>query len=144
VDRSLEFYTRFYLQDGVLAKVDRASMAVALEVRAPFLDNDLVHFVRRLPHRYKYRNGTTKYLLKRALRGVVPGKILARRKQGFAIPIGAWLKDWPQGDEVTSLPGVRPEALRRAWQEHREGSADHRQLLWCALALRHHMEAVRN
>jgi asparagine synthase (glutamine-hydrolysing) len=144
VDRSLEFYTRFYLQDGVLAKVDRASMSVALEVRAPFLDNDLVDFARRLPHRYKYRGGTTKYLLKRALRGVVPEQILARRKQGFAVPIGAWLKDWPQEDEALSLPGVRPAALRRAWREHREGRADHRQLLWCALALRRHQAAMRH
>ncbi len=143
VDRSLEFYTRFYLQDGVLAKVDRASMAVALEVRAPFLDNDLVEFVRRLPNGYKYRHGTTKYLLKRALRGVVPEQILARRKQGFAVPIGSWLKDWPKEDEVDDLPGMRPDALRRAWREHREGRADHRQLLWCAIVLRHHLEAAR-
>jgi asparagine synthase (glutamine-hydrolysing) len=143
VDRSLEFYTRFYLQDSVLAKVDRASMAVALEVRAPFLDNDLVEFVRRLPHRFKYRSGTTKYLLKRALRGVVPDQILARRKQGFAVPIGAWLKDWPDADQVVDLPGMKPEALRRAWREHREGKADHRQLLWCAVVMHHHLAAAQ-
>jgi asparagine synthase (glutamine-hydrolysing) len=118
-------------------------MAVALEVRAPFLDNDLVEFVRRLPHRHKYRHGTTKYLLKRALRGVVPEQILARRKQGFAVPIGSWLKDWPKEDEVDELPGMRPDALRRAWREHREGRADHRQFLWCAVVLRHHLAAVR-
>jgi asparagine synthase (glutamine-hydrolysing) len=144
MERSLEFYARFYLQDGVLAKVDRASMAVALEVRAPFLDNDLVEFARRLPLRFKYRNGTTKYLLKRALRGIVPDAILARRKQGFAVPIGAWFKKAPAGEDGNlAVPGMRPEALQRAWREHRNGRADHRQLLWCAVALRHHMESMR-
>ena len=61
-DRTLEFYTRFYLQDDILTKVDRASMMVSLEVRAPFLDNDVVEFARRIPHQYKFRNGQTKYL----------------------------------------------------------------------------------
>ncbi len=137
VDRTLEYYTRFYLQDGVLAKVDRASMLVALEVRAPFLDNDLAEFARRLPHRYKLRGGSTKYLLKRALKGMVPDAILGRRKQGFGVPIGAWLRDWPREDEALDLPGLRAGALARFWREHRAGRADHRQLLWCSLALRH-------
>lgn len=143
VDRTLEFYTRFYLQDDILAKVDRASMLVALEVRAPFLDNDLVEFARRLPHRYKLGGGTTKRLLRRALRGVLPEEILARGKQGFAVPIGAWLKDWPREDETLEVPGLRREALARAWREHREGRADHRQLLWCAVALKGHLEGRR-
>lgn len=140
VDRSLEFYTRFYLQDDILAKVDRASMLVALEVRAPFLDNDLVEFARRLPHRYKLRHGRRKYLLKRALDGVLPAQILHRRKQGFGVPIGAWLRDWPKEDEALALPGARPGALEGFWREHREGQADHRQLLWCALAMRKHLQ----
>jgi len=140
IDRTLEFYTRFYLQDDILAKVDRASMLVALEVRAPFLDNDLVEFARRLPNRYKLRGRRTKYLLKRALRGVIPDGILDRRKQGFAVPTGAWLRDWPREDEDLPLPGLRAGAMAQFWREHREGRADHRQLLWCGLALRPHLQ----
>jgi asparagine synthase (glutamine-hydrolysing) len=139
VDRALEFYARFYLQDDILAKVDRASMLVALEVRAPFLDNDLVDFARRLPHRYKVRHGRRKVLLRSALRGVLPDEILARRKQGFAVPIGRWLRDWPEADETLDAPGLRSGAMKAFWREHRAGRADHRQLLWCGLALRPHL-----
>ncbi|MGH7191783.1 MAG: asparagine synthetase B family protein, partial [Acetobacteraceae bacterium] len=82
LDRSLEFYTNFYLPDDILFKVDRATMLNSLESRAVFLDNDLVEFCRRLPGRFKYRNGERKYLLKRALRGIVPAVALARPKKG--------------------------------------------------------------
>src|SRR5205085_5834166 len=83
VDKTLEFYTRLYLPDDILAKADRASMMVSLEVRSPFLDQDVAEFARRIPHAFKYRDGTTKYLLKSALRGVVPDALLDRRKKGF-------------------------------------------------------------
>src|SRR5207344_2253178 len=76
VDRTLEFFTRIYLPDDILTKVDRASMMVSMEVRAPFLDNDLVDFVRRIPHSFKYRAGRRKVLLKKALRGMLPPRII--------------------------------------------------------------------
>src|SRR6185503_17147295 len=94
VDKTLEFYTRMYLQDDILTKTDRASMLVSLEVRAPFLDNDVVEFARTLPHRYKYRHGQTKFMLKKALAGILPAEILRRPKQGFGVPIAKWLRDW--------------------------------------------------
>src|SRR6185295_3003161 len=72
VDKVLQFYTKLYLQDDILVKVDRASMMHSLEVRAPYLDTELVDFARRLPHRFKYRDGTTKFLLKRALESILP------------------------------------------------------------------------
>ena len=87
MDKTLEFYSRFYLQDNILTKVDRASMMVSLEVRAPFLDNDVVEFARKIPHRYKYRNGQTKYLLKRALEPVLPRDTIYRKKKGFGVPL---------------------------------------------------------
>ncbi|HZR01991.1 MAG TPA: asparagine synthase (glutamine-hydrolyzing), partial [Burkholderiales bacterium] len=93
VDKALQFYTKLYLQDDILVKVDRASMMHSLEVRAPYLDIELVDFVRRLPHQYKYRNGTTKYLLKKALEPILPRDILYRSKRGFGVPIGAWFRD---------------------------------------------------
>ena len=92
LDRSLEFYTRLYLQDNILAKVDRASMMNGLEARSVFLDNDLTDYVRRLPHRLKYRAGTRKYVLKKALEGLVPKYLLHRPKKGFGIPLMQWLR----------------------------------------------------
>jgi asparagine synthase (glutamine-hydrolysing) len=95
IDRTLEFYTNFYLQDGILMKVDRAAMMNSLETRAVFLDNDLVEFCRRLPNRFKIRRGQRKYLLRRALRGLVPDDVLVRPKKGCGIPLASWLKTTP-------------------------------------------------
>ncbi len=88
VDKTLQFYTKLYLQGDILVKVDRASMMHSLEVRAPFLDIELVDFVRRIPSAYKLRNGTTKYILKKALKDILPRGILHRRKKGFGVPVG--------------------------------------------------------
>jgi len=104
VDRTLEFYTRFYLQDDILTKVDRASMMVSLEVRAPFLDNDVVEFARRIPHQYKLRGGRTKYLLKKALEGVLPAEIIHRKKKGFGVPLARWLKDFREPEAALRTP----------------------------------------
>ncbi len=143
VDRTLEFYTRFYLQDDILAKADRASMMVSLEVRSPFLDQDLVDFARRIPHAYKYRRGETKYLLRRALRGVLPGEVLRRPKKGFGIPLTRWLRSWDAADfdRAGAIVG-NPAATSAMLAEHRAGRRDHRLALWCLLALAHHGEAV--
>ena len=139
VDKTLEFYSRFYLQDDILTKVDRASMMVSLEVRAPFLDNDVVDFARRVPHEYKYRNGTTKYLLKKAMEGVLPADIIYRRKKGFGVPLVRWLKDWREPEAVPRGPGMDLEWVRQRWSEHRAGKADHRLFLWCWIVLQSHM-----
>ena len=141
-DRTLEFYTRFYLQDDILTKVDRASMMVSLEVRAPFLDNDVVEFARRIPHRYKYRNGQTKFLLKRAMERVLPRDVIYRRKKGFAVPLTRWLKDL--AEPPIALRDPKPDAawVNRQWQEHRAGKADHRLFLWCWIVLQSHIGGV--
>jgi asparagine synthase (glutamine-hydrolysing) len=90
IDKTLFLYTKLYLQDDILVKVDRASMMNSLEVRAPFLDIELVNLVRKIPHQYKYRNGERKYILKKALEPVLPKEILYRKKKGFGIPLGQW------------------------------------------------------
>lgn len=135
VDKTLEFYARFYLQDDILTKVDRASMMVSLEARAPFLDNDVVDFARRLPHQYKYRAGQTKYILKKALEPMLPASILYRRKKGFGVPMTRWLKSMsqPAGD----LPSidVNDQWVDARWHEHRAGTSDHRQFLWSWIVL---------
>lgn len=135
VDRTLEFYTIFYLPDNILTKVDRASMMSSLESRAVFLDNDLVTFCQRLPHRFKYRNGTRKYLLKRAFEGDLPDDILRRPKKGFGIPLAKWLRSDPPTLPVDPVPGIRIDRVRQAWTEHREGRRDHRLFLWSWLSL---------
>jgi asparagine synthase (glutamine-hydrolysing) len=135
IDRTLEFYTSFYLPDNILFKVDRAAMLNSLESRAVFLDNDLVEFCRRLPYRFKYRKGERKYLLKRALRGVVPDQVLTRSKKGFGIPLTSWLRTTPTSPPMQPLPGMRLEQVARAWEDHRSGTADHRLFLWSWLSL---------
>jgi asparagine synthase (glutamine-hydrolysing) len=139
VGRSIEFYGRFYLQDSVLAKVDRASMMVGLEVRAPFLDNEVVDFLSALPTRYKLRGGTSKVLLKRAMQGILPDPVLKRPKKGFGIPLTSWLKSWPQPD--TMVPDCAPGFPARMLSEHRAGRRDNRLFLWCWLVLQRHLEA---
>ena len=81
-----------FLPDDCLFKVDRMSMAHGLEVRVPFLDSDLVEFVARIPFAYKIRGLTSKYILKKTFSKYLPKKILKQRKQGFTIPISAWLR----------------------------------------------------
>jgi asparagine synthase (glutamine-hydrolysing) len=141
IDRTLAFYTRFYLQDDVLAKVDRASMMSGLESRAAFLDNDLVAFCTRLPSRLKFAHGRGKHLLRRALQGVVPDTVLDRPKKGFGVPVSRWLRgiDAPL---LGDIPGFRTATLNRWWREHAEGQKDHRLALWSGLSLHHHLGAI--
>jgi asparagine synthase (glutamine-hydrolysing) len=133
--RTLEFFTAMYLQNDILTKVDRASMSVSLESRAVFLDTELVDFCRRLPNRWKLRNGTRKYLLRRAMHGLVPSEVLARRKQGFGIPVADWLRRLPFPAARPDVPGLKLEGFRRVWRDHAEGRSEERLLLWTWLVL---------
>jgi asparagine synthase (glutamine-hydrolysing) len=81
-----------YLADDILVKVDRMSMATSLETRAPFLDADVMELAFSMPGALKIRNGERKWILKRAMRGVLPDRILTRRKEGFSIPMKNWLR----------------------------------------------------
>ena len=142
VDKTLEFYTRLYLPDDILVKADRASMMASLELRSPFLDQDLVEFARRIPHEYKYRRGRTKYLLKAALRGVVPDEVLDRPKKGFGIPFARWMRSWGGGLDRAAATVGNAAWVRTVLEEHRGKRHDHRMPLWCLLALEHHGEAL--
>jgi asparagine synthase (glutamine-hydrolysing) len=136
VDRTLQFYTKLYLQDDILVKVDRATMMHGLESRAPFLDIDFVNFARRIPAEWKYRHGQTKYILKKALEPVLPADVLHRKKKGFGVPIGAWFKNGQldlAGSE--SLPLINGAFVREKLAEHRSGREDQRAFLWNAWLL---------
>jgi asparagine synthase (glutamine-hydrolysing) len=133
--RTLEFYTTIYLQNDILTKVDRAAMMVSLESRAVFLDNDLVDFCRRLPNRWKLRHGVRKYILRRALTGLVPDEVLSRKKQGFGVPIATWLRHVAFPGDAAAIPGLNHEAIRSSWRQHYGQQTDQRFLLWTWLVL---------
>lgn len=134
VERSIAFYIRTYLQGDILAKIDRASMLHSLEVRAPFLDIELVDFLRRLPTEMKLRGGTTKWILRKAARALLPESILRRRKQGFALPVGGWLAEGKLGSPDT-VPGPRRAFWQRRLDEQRRHLRDNRLYLWGEIAL---------
>ena len=138
MERLIYLYCKFYLQEDILAKVDRASMACSLEVRAPFLDYTFVEFVNSLPFSLKLHGLTSKYILKKAMRGKLPREILARPKKGFGIPVGQWFKDGLKNlaREVFSESRLKQQgifnykAVSRLFDEHLNGVRDHRKQLW--------------
>jgi asparagine synthase (glutamine-hydrolysing) len=127
--RTLQFYTEIYLQDGILAKVDRASMMHGLEARSPFLDRDVADFARRLPGHCKLRNRTSKYLLKKALEPLLPADILYRKKKGFGTPVGAWFRTGRLAPSSTAA------VVQKRLARHQSGRTDDRLFLWCQLTL---------
>jgi len=136
VDKTLQFYTKLYLQDDILVKSDRASMMNSLEVRAPFLDIELVDFVRTIPSSYKFRNGVTKYILKKALEPILPKDILYRPKKGFGVPIGKWFKDGSIAVHKNCLPKfLNTDYIGKLINEHLSGAADQKSFLWNCLLL---------
>jgi len=130
VEKATGFFIRIYLQESVLAKVDRASMMNGLEVRSPFLDLDVVNFVRRIPSSWRLRRGKTKYLLKRAARGLVPQDIIDRKKKGFGIPVGSWFQSG--GLQINPKEQPCPTLAARLEKEHISGRRNHRLFLWNA------------
>ncbi|MGA9423426.1 MAG: asparagine synthase C-terminal domain-containing protein, partial [Rhodanobacteraceae bacterium] len=128
VDHAIAFYIRLYLQDDILAKVDRASMLHSLEVRSPFLDADLVDFLRRVPSDMKLRGSTSKWILRRAARSLLPRETLARGKQGFAVPVGRWFRDGVLS--LSDATAINPAFWRSRAAEHRAGQTDQRMGLW--------------
>lgn len=134
-EKTMEFYTTFYLQDGILTKVDRAAMLNSLETRAVFLDNDLVEFAARLPTSFKYRNGTGKYLLKKVLSRRLPADIVDRPKKGFGIPLALWLREIPKQIPLNGIAGIDTREVAELWRAHRSGRANNAIALWVWLSL---------
>ena len=131
VDRALQFWTQLYLQDGILAKTDRASMLNSLEARSPFLDIEFVDLARRIPWHLKLRGGETKWILKQAVAPLLPREIIQRKKKGFGMPIGRWLREGKFAFHHEGVsPHLRTGFTERKLRAHMSDKSDERLFLW--------------
>lgn len=136
-------YLRMYLEDVILAKVDRASMLTSLEVRSPLLDKNVVEFALALPWHFKQRGGVGKYILRKLMRDRLPRDIVRRKKHGFGLPVGQWfLEEWRgllldtlSFERVERAGMCEPKAVERLVAEHLAGTHNHRKKLWSLLVL---------
>jgi len=141
-DRLMVFYCRYYLAGDILVKVDRASMAVGLEARAPFLDPEVVDFACRLPPEHRIRGFETKAVCRRLARDLLPVSIARRPKKGFGIPMARWLKGPLLGlmsrlldpERLRREGYFRAEVVQRLMSAHLAGRVDARKPLWTLMA----------
>lgn len=143
LDRLLYLDSKTYLPGDILTKVDRMSMAVSLEARAPLLDHKLIEFVTRIPSSLKLAGLETKHLLKRAVKDLVPAEILNRPKQGFGVPIQEWINQQLRSRIRDTLSDARTK--QRGYvdsryvdvllDEHERGRRDHSMRLWSLVML---------
>ncbi len=130
-----------YLVDDNLVKVDRASMAVSVECRAPLLDHEILEFSWKIPAHLKVNQGKTKWPLRKLLYEYVPEALVERPKMGFSVPIGTWLKrdlrDW--AESLLTVENLERDGLfnskvvRRCWTDHLQGKRNHANQLWTVL-----------
>ncbi|MGE0105298.1 MAG: asparagine synthase (glutamine-hydrolyzing) [Blastocatellales bacterium] len=141
IERMMELDANLYLSECVLFKVDRASMAASLETRAPFLDHTLIEFLTRLPVGMKLRGLNGKYILKQAMRADLPREVIERPKKGFGMPVAKWVKselrpfvrDVFARERIERRGLFNPDWIERMLDEHEQGLADHRKLIWTLL-----------
>jgi asparagine synthase (glutamine-hydrolysing) len=130
-----------YLVDDILTKVDRASMAVSLEVRCPILDHKFMELAARIPSDLKLRGGVGKYIFKQAIRKIVPEEVLTRPKMGFSIPLAEWLRGDLRDLGESLLFETQDDLLNQAsvkslWERHQSGARDFGTPLWTILMFR--------
>ena len=143
LERMQYWDTMMYMPDDILTKVDRASMAVSLEVRVPIIDHRVVEFAWRLPRHFKVRDGVSKWILREVLYRRVPRELIERPKMGFAVPIDQWfrgpLKQWAgdllSRDAINRYGLMKAAPIERIWTEHLSGNRNWAALLWNVIML---------
>jgi asparagine synthase (glutamine-hydrolysing) len=139
-----------YLPEDLLTKVDRASMAVALEVRVPLLDHLVVEFCARVPRSLKIRDGKTKYLMRRVLGKYVPSELFERPKRGFGMPIAQWfrkeLRPWVENELQSNwdwtVDVISRKRIEQLMVEHMNGRANHAPVIWACITWKRWAERV--
>lgn len=138
IDKLLYIDSKTYLPGDILTKVDRMSMAVSLEVRVPLLDHKLIEFMARAPAALKLAGYETKYLLKQAVKDLVPAEILTRPKQGFGVPVQEWINKQLRGrirdiltpSRMKQRGYLEPDYVEVLLDEHERGRRDHSMAVW--------------
>jgi asparagine synthase (glutamine-hydrolysing) len=149
LNRQLYADLSVYLADDILVKVDRMSMATSLETRAPFLDGDLMELAFSMPGHLKIRNGERKWILKQAMKDILPDSILNRRKEGFSIPMKNWLRfelqplmrELLSGDRLNRRALFDPEVVGGLMDEHTSGKQNHAHTLFPLMVFERWAEA---
>jgi asparagine synthase (glutamine-hydrolysing) len=151
-ERMMQLDMLAYLPDDILTKVDRATMAVSLECRAPLLDHRVVEYAWSLPFDMKLREGQSKWLLRQVLYRHVPRELIERPKMGFEVPIGLWLrgplKDWAatllEPSRLRQEGFFDPNIVDSVWQEHLSERWNHGLALWNILMFQAWHEGTKN
>ena len=129
-----------WLNGDLLHNADRTTMAHSLELRTPFLDKEVFAVAREIPADLRIANNTTKYILRKAVEGIVPDHVLHRRKLGFPVPLRFWLKDelydWAKDQILASQTDkyLDKTYMLKLLDDHRDGKADNSRKLWTVLA----------
>jgi asparagine synthase (glutamine-hydrolysing) len=142
LDRALYVDAKFYMQNDVLMKVDRMSMANSLEVRSPLLDHKVMEFMASVPASLKLKGDRCKHILKEAMKNQLPSTIIDRPKQGFSIPLAEWLRsgcrdyaaDWLFAQNAFINIYLRRSCVQKLWASHQRGE-DYSSELWTLLML---------
>jgi asparagine synthase (glutamine-hydrolysing) len=139
-EKTSYYYYQTYLQDDILVKVDRASMYNSLEVRAPFLDKNVVEFLNSLPRKYKQKGLESKHILKKLMEGKLPDNIIYRPKKGFGIPLSHWIRHELKGSIQETLLDkdelFDKRFIEKIFSEHQSKKANHRKLIWNLFVLK--------
>lgn len=143
LDAALATDVESYLAHDLLVKMDIATMANSLEARSPFLDHKVMEYCARLPTCFKHRRGKLKYLLKKLASALLPAENVNRRKMGFGVPVGNWIRGelhaWVQGQLLSKDACIHtylaPETIRQLWREHCADGKEHGHQLWALLWL---------